>query len=74
MAFQSFFHTLLQLILIITNQILNMVLVHCRGTYRFQDVMNCGTKSQMETIYKIQHKIQFDEPANIQFTSVRPLF
>jgi len=40
-----------------------------RGTYRFQDVMNCGTKSQMETIYKIQHKIQFDEPANIQFTS-----
>jgi len=40
-----------------------------RGTFRFQDVMDSGTNSQIAAIYEMQNKIQFDEPANIQFTS-----
>lgn len=35
--------------------------------------MDSGTNSQIAAIYELQNKIQFDEPANIQFTSVRRL-
>ena len=40
------------------------------GTWRFRDVMDLAGSDQMKEINQIQRKIQFDEPANIQFTSV----
>lgn len=40
------------------------------GTWRFQDVMQLGGNNELKVIHGIQRKIQFDEPANIQFTSV----
>ncbi len=41
-----------------------------RGTWRFQDIMQMGGNNELKEIGGIQSKIQFDEPANIQFTSV----
>lgn len=32
--------------------------------------MQLGGPKEIKEIHGIQHKIQFDEPANIQFTSV----
>lgn len=32
--------------------------------------MQMGGPKEIKEIHSIQHKIQFDEPANIQFTSV----
>ncbi|XP_046636691.1 medium-chain acyl-CoA ligase ACSF2, mitochondrial-like [Daphnia pulicaria] len=40
-----------------------------KGTWRFQDIMQMGGNNELKEIGGIQSKIQFDEPANIQFTS-----
>lgn len=40
------------------------------GTYNFDDVMEMGESDDFSSICNIQDKIQFDEPINIQFTSV----
>lgn len=44
------------------------------GTWRFQDVMQLGGPHEIKEIRANQHTIQFDEPANIQFTSVSYFF
>lgn len=44
------------------------------GTWRFQDVMQLGGPHEIKEIRENQHTIQFDEPANIQFTSVSYFF
>jgi len=41
-----------------------------RGTWRFEDIFQMGGPKEINYIHSIQRKIQFDEPANIQFTSV----
>ncbi|XP_066986608.1 medium-chain acyl-CoA ligase ACSF2, mitochondrial-like [Macrobrachium rosenbergii] len=40
-----------------------------RGAHKFQDVCNAGDSNHMREIEELSHKIQFDEPCNIQFTS-----
>ncbi|XP_045032055.1 medium-chain acyl-CoA ligase ACSF2, mitochondrial isoform X2 [Daphnia magna] len=40
-----------------------------KGTWRFQDVMELGGNNELKEVHGIQRQIQFDEPANIQFTS-----
>lgn len=37
---------------------------------RFKDVMEAGGNEELRSVHEMQRKIQFDEPANIQFTSV----
>jgi len=39
------------------------------GTLRFKDVMEMGTRSDLDYIHNLQDKLQFDDPVNIQFTS-----
>jgi hypothetical protein len=41
------------------------------GTLRFQDVMELATNENVRLIADMQKHLQFDEPVNIQFTSVR---
>lgn len=39
------------------------------GTLKFSDVLESGTNVQLQAVYDIQDKLQFDDPINIQFTS-----
>lgn len=39
------------------------------GTLRFKDLMEMGTRSNLDYIHNLQKKLQFDDPINIQFTS-----
>ena len=41
-----------------------------RGALRFSDVMSAGSDVDRNYIRDIQYKLQFDDPINIQFTSV----
>lgn len=41
------------------------------GTLKFDDVMNAGSDADARGIVDLQNKFQFDEPINIQFTSVQ---
>ena len=40
------------------------------GTLRLKDAIDSGTPSFVYKVHNLQRRIQFDEPANIQFTSV----
>ena len=40
------------------------------GTLRLKDAIDSGTSSFVYKVHNLQRRIQFDEPANIQFTSV----
>ena len=42
-----------------------------RGTMKFSDVMALGSNAERQQVTDLQDKLQFDEPINIQFTSVR---
>ena len=44
-----------------------------RGTYRFSDIMKAGSPEGLASIKDMQDRLQFDDPINIQFTSVRHL-
>ena len=44
------------------------------GTLSFHDVMYAGGHSEMEELHVLQQRLQFDDPINIQFTSVRTRF
>ncbi|KAI0222871.1 Medium-chain acyl-CoA ligase ACSF2, mitochondrial [Lamellibrachia satsuma] len=39
------------------------------GTLKFSDVLESGTNVQLQALYDLQDKLQFDDPINIQFTS-----
>ena len=41
-----------------------------RGTLLFSDVLNMGTKEHRLEMEQITKKLHFDQPINIQFTSV----
>lgn len=41
------------------------------GTFRFDDVLTSATPAQRQSIFDLQDQLQFDDPVNIQFTSVR---
>lgn len=41
-----------------------------RGTINFNDIMKAGTTKDRTEIQNLQNRLQFDEPINIQFTSV----
>jgi len=41
-----------------------------RGTFRFQDIYETGNGKLVQEVKGMQRRIQFDDPANIQFTSV----
>ena len=41
-----------------------------RGTFRFEDVFSSGDDRLVRQVQQTQRQIQFDDPANIQFTSV----
>ena len=40
------------------------------GTLSFHDVMYAGGTTEMEELNALQQRLQFDDPINIQFTSV----
>lgn len=42
-----------------------------RGTFNFDNILEAASSAEVKAIYDIQDMIQFDEPVNIQFTSVR---
>ena len=45
--------------------------ISSRGTLRFSDVTSLGENNEhLGFVRDLQRKIQFDDPANIQFTSV----
>ena len=39
---------------------------------RWSDLLERATPSLLSQVYNMQQRIQFDEPVNIQFTSVHP--
>ena len=41
-----------------------------RGTFILQDLMNFGGIAERQKIHDLQSILQFDDPINIQFTSV----
>ena len=43
------------------------------GTYSFPEVLDMGDHAHMRTVLEMQDKLQFDDPINIQFTSVSTL-
>jgi len=45
--------------------------VACRGALRFNDVMEASTSKLLTFVQDQQSRLQFDDPVNIQFTSVR---
>lgn len=40
------------------------------GTFSFDDVMDMGKEDHFKHIEKMKSVLQFDQPVNIQFTSV----
>ena len=48
-------------------------LYYYRGTLKFADVMKAGTTKRRREIQDLQSRLQFDDPINIQFTSVTTL-
>ncbi|CAB1312054.1 unnamed protein product [Coregonus sp. 'balchen'] len=40
------------------------------GMYHLEDVMQAGSSQQMQQLEELQKKLSFDDPINIQFTSV----
>lgn len=48
--------------------------VYLRGTLKFSDVMAAGSDVTKRGIVDMQDSLQFDEPINIQFTSVGVIF
>ena len=46
----------------------------CSGAFSFDDVRAASTNKVQQYICDLQKKIQFDEPVNIQFTSVSLIF
>lgn len=55
-------------------RIITMGPKHYPGTLLFDDVLNQATPSQIQNVMDTQDLIQFDDPVNIQFTSVRFLY
>jgi hypothetical protein len=53
----------------------NMItfLYYNRGTLKFADVMKAGTTKRRREIKDLQSRLQFDDPINVQFTSVNIL-
>lgn len=49
--------------------ILNLDFIY-RGTINFKDILEAGSNKERTEIQNLQNKLQFDEPINIQFTSV----
>ncbi|XP_065582419.1 medium-chain acyl-CoA ligase ACSF2, mitochondrial-like [Artemia franciscana] len=43
--------------------------VEHRGTFKFSDLLLSSSKDLLSQVETVQKKVQFDEPANIQFTS-----
>ncbi len=41
-----------------------------RGTFTLDDVFNFGGIAERQKIHDLQSQLQFDDPINIQFTSV----
>ena len=41
-----------------------------RGTFTLQDVLNFGGIAEKQKVSQMQYDLQFDDPINIQFTSV----
>ena len=48
----------------------NMWILFCSGTLLFSEVLDMGGPKEIAAIRDLQKEIQFDEPINIQFTSV----
>ena len=46
------------------------VFLGCRHILRFDEVVAGATTELVECVQRMQSRIQFDEPVNIQFTSV----
>jgi hypothetical protein len=40
------------------------------GMYHLEDVMQAGSSQHMQQLEELQKKLSFDDPINIQFTSV----
>ena len=47
-----------------------MWILFCSGTLLFSEVLDMGGPKEIAAIRDLQKDIQFDEPINIQFTSV----
>lgn len=41
-----------------------------RGSFTFSEIMDAGDQSHKKLLDEIRTNLQFDEPINIQFTSV----
>ena len=41
------------------------------GTYKFGDVLDMAEPAGVAAVHDIRKQLQFDDPINIQFTSVR---
>lgn len=41
-----------------------------RGAYNFHDILDAAGSSEVKAITDLQNTLQFDDPVNIQFTSV----
>ena len=42
----------------------------CSGAFKYSDVVQAGSAKTRQRIQDMQRKLQFDDPINIQFTSV----